>query len=106
MTLTVFAWLLLSICFFSMGEWSSKKYILDHNIKWLGVNFIGYIGSVIPWLVALSKYNHVSVVGLIWSLLSVVSTLVVGFVIFHEPITTLKVVGMVFAFIAIVLMSL
>lgn len=106
MNLVVFLWLGLSMCCFACGEIMSKKFANTRLYRFAFLNCLASVLSTIAWLPAITKHNILSVVGTIWSLLSVVITVVVGLVLFHEPITLCRVIGLILAFIAIVLLSI
>ncbi len=104
--ITVIAWLLLSVMFFGMGEYLSKKFALEPSI-WLAMTIVPmYALGSLAWLPAIYKGQNLSTVGTIWNLLSLIITLIVGMVIFKEAITPMQYVGIGFAMVAIVLMSL
>lgn len=99
-------WLLVSALFCGVSEYYGKKFGACPSIRLALLTWS--IGCVInlSWLMALSNYNSISTIGLIWALLNIVITLFMGFIVFGEPITTLKMIGVVLAFVAVILMCL
>ena len=104
--ITVILWILLSVAFFGMGEYLSKKFALDPSVKLVCTIVPMYALGSLAWLPAIYKGQNLSTVGTIWNLLSLVITLMVGMVIFKETLTTTQLVGVCLAFVAIVLLSL
>jgi multidrug transporter EmrE-like cation transporter len=50
--------------------------------------------------------NQLSLVGTIWSVLSLVATVLIGLLIFGEKLNIMGITGIIFAFMAIVFLSL
>jgi multidrug transporter EmrE-like cation transporter len=98
-------WLLFSVIFFGWGEYLSKKFTLTPTWNYvLGVEIVYAIG-VLFWLPALLQKNQLSVLGTMWSLLSLITTVVIGLVIFGERLNMFGIVGIVMAFIFIIILS-
>jgi multidrug transporter EmrE-like cation transporter len=99
-------WLISSIIFFGVGEFLSKKFAL--NPKWfyvVGVVMAYSIGTLF-WLPAILQKNHLSVVGAMWSILSLVTTVFIGILIFGEKLNTLGIIGIILGFSSIIILSL
>lgn len=99
-------WLLFSSVFFAAGEFLSKKFALNPGVT--VVLFIVLVDaiSVLLWLPAILQKNQLSIVGTEWSVLSLMVTVMIGLVFFHEKLTLVGVFGIVFAMISIALLSM
>ena len=104
--ITVILWLLLSVAFFAVGEYFSKSWALNPSWNKALILISMYVLGTVSWLPAIYKGQIISVVGTMWSVMSLLTTLFIGVVIFHETLTPVQIVGVLFAAIAIVLLSL
>jgi len=99
-------WIVIGMIFYIIGEYYAKKYA-NISLRYFGaISLFGYSIGTVCWLGALSKYNSLSILGTMWNVLYIIITLVMGIVIFKESITTIQIVGLFFAFIAIILLSI
>jgi multidrug transporter EmrE-like cation transporter len=60
---------------------------------------------VLAWLPAILQKNSLSIVGTIWSVLSLCITILMGILIFGEKISAIGIIGIIAAVIAIILLS-
>ena len=99
-------WLIGSIIFFGMGEFLSKKFAL--NPKWIFVIgiIITYSIGVLFWLPAILQKNQLSIIGTMWSILSLLITVLIGLLIFGEKLNTLGIIGIILAFVTTIILSL
>jgi len=97
-------WLIASALFFAVGEFLSKKFALNPKFSYIAYILIFYSLGVLAWLPAILQKNQLSIVGTMWSVLSLLTTVLIGILIFNEKINTTGIVGIIFAFIAIVLL--
>lgn len=104
-SINYFVWLLLSALFFAIGEFLSKKFALQPKLFYVILMLITYSLGVLAWLPAILQKNQLSVVGTIWSVLSLITTILIGVIIFSEKLNLTSIVGIIFAFIAIILLS-
>lgn len=100
------AWLAVSGVFFAMGEFMSKKFALEPGWTYLAVTLIAYTVSVLLWFPALIQKNQLSTTGVLWSVISLLMTVFIGLFLFGERPSFVGVVGIVFAFIAVYLLSI
>jgi multidrug transporter EmrE-like cation transporter len=99
-------WLIVSTLFFAVGEFLSKKFALAPRgsiVIWLVVIDVF---SILTWLPAILQKNQLSIVGTIWSVLSLLLTVLIGIVIFGEKLNYLSIAGIFAAVVAIVLLTL
>ena len=99
-------WLMLSAIFFAFGEFLSKKFALAPSLYYVLIIVVIYSIGVLAWLPAILEKNQLSIVGTIWSVLSLLTTILIGVLIFKERLSLVGFVGIVFAFIAIILLSI
>ena len=99
-------WLVLSAICFAIGEFLSKKFALHPTLMLVIVILLVYSLGVLLWLPAIFQRNSLSTVGTIWSVMSLLATILIGILIFNEKLSWTGIVGIVFAFIAIILLSI
>ncbi len=100
-----FAWLLISVVFFAIGEYYSKVWALKPHAGSAFLAVLMYsIGSLL-WLPALLAHNQLVVMGRIWLLLATVGSMGVGLFIFHEHMTVMHWIGVAMATAAIFFLS-
>jgi multidrug transporter EmrE-like cation transporter len=100
-----FAWLLLSVAFFAVGEYFSKKFALEPSFKYVALILFAYILGTLAWLPAILQKNQLSITGTIWSVLSVLATIGIGILIFKEHLDSLQVAGLILAIVAVILLN-
>lgn len=98
-------WLVISAIFFACGEFLSKKFALNPKVIYVIFILLAYSGGVLAWLPAILQKNQLSVVGTLWSVLSLLTTILIGILIFSEKLSPTSAIGILFAFIAIILLS-
>ncbi len=99
-------WLILSALFFAVGEFMSKKFALGPKFFWVVLILCAYTLGTLAWLPAIVQRNSLSIAGAIWSVLSLLATVLIGVLIFGEKLSTLGIIGIITAFVAIVLLSI
>lgn len=99
-------WLLLSGVFFAIGEFLSKKFALNPKPGLFIVLIMSSVFSMAAWLPAILQKNQLSIVGVMWSVLSVISTILIGVIIFNEKLSQLGVIGIILGIISVILLSI
>ncbi|MDE2311592.1 MAG: hypothetical protein KGJ93_00675 [Patescibacteria group bacterium] len=99
-------WLTISVVFFSVGEFFSKKFALQPKLSWVILILGAYILGTLAWLPAILQKNQLSIVGTIWSVLSLLATVGIGVLIFAEKLSFVGTAGIITALISIILLSL
>ena len=99
-------WLIASALFFAFGEFLSKKFALNPSFTYVLIIVGVYALGTLAWLPAILQKNQLSIVGAIWSVLSLLATVLIGILIFHEHLNVIGILGIVFAIIAVALLSL
>ncbi len=102
----VMAWLLISALFFAAGEFLSKKFALAPSFSFIFLLIIVNTLSLLAWLPALMQKNQLSIVGTTWSVLSLALTVLIGIMVFGEKLNAFGIAGIIFAIIAVVLLSI
>lgn len=99
-------WLVLSAVFFACGEFLSKKFALGPKPTLVMLILLAYILGTFAWLPAILQKNSLSIVGTIWSVMSLFATVLIGVIIFKEHLSVIGIMGMVLAVVSIVLLSI
>ena len=103
--LPAWVWIIISGIFFAAGEFLSKEFAL--NPGWGIYAFIILVDviSITAWLPAIFQRNQLSIIGVIWSLASLMLTVGVGILLFNEKLTNIRVLGIFFGIVALILLS-
>ena len=105
LSINYFVWLIISALFFATGEFLSKKFALNPSSMYVVYILLSYSAGVLTWLPAILQKNQLSVVGTIWSVLSLLTTITIGVLIFNEKINFRIGLGILFAIVSIALLS-
>ena len=106
LSINYIVWLVLSGLLFACGEYLSKKFALNPKLIYVGYVLVAYILGTLAWLPALLQKNQLSIVGAMWSVMSLLATVSIGIIIFGEKLSTIGIFGIVFSIIAIILLSI
>jgi multidrug transporter EmrE-like cation transporter len=106
MTMGVFILVVIAMTFYGFGEYFSKLFANIGGSKFALLALLFYILTSICFLPALKKLNSLSILGTIWNVGYMIITLGIGILIFHETLTILQIIGIIFGFIAIILLSI
>lgn len=98
-------WLFFSAGFFTIGEYLSKRWALHPSPGSAAITVVAYALGSLAWLPVILQKNQLAVMGTIWLLLALVSTVGVGTLIFHERLTTAQWLGVILAFGALGLLG-
>ena len=82
----------------------SKKFALGPKFSYVVLIIIIYSLGVLAWLPAIMQKNSLSIAGTIWSVLSLLTTILIGVLIFGEKLSLIGVAGIFAAFVAIILL--
>jgi multidrug transporter EmrE-like cation transporter len=99
-------WLIVSALFFAVGEFLSKKFALNPKISYIVFILVAYCVGTLFWLPAILQKNQLSIVGTMWSVLGLLATVLIGVLIFKEELSLIGFIGIITAFIAIILLSI
>ena len=98
-------WIIISGIFFAAGEFLSKEFALNPGWGLFGFIILVDVISISAWLPAIYQKNQLSITGVIWSLASLMLTVGVGVLIFNEKLTLVRVLGIFFGVVALILLS-
>jgi small multidrug resistance pump len=98
-------WLVASAIFFAVGEFLSKKFALSPKASYVIFILLAYCVGTLFWLPAILQKNQLSVVGTMWSVMGLLATILIGVLVFREKLSIVGVLGIIFAFISIILLS-
>jgi multidrug transporter EmrE-like cation transporter len=99
-------WLVISAIFFAVVEFFSKKFALSPKFSFIILIVVLDIFCVLTWLPVILQKNSLSIVGVMWSVLSLVATVLMGVLIFGEKISFIGTLGLISSFISIILLSI
>ena len=98
-------WITISTILFAFGEFLSKEFALNPGWKFFTFFMIINTVSAAAWIPAIFEKNQLSITGVIWSIVSLIATVAVGLLIFHEKLTPTQSVGLALGVIAVILLS-
>jgi multidrug transporter EmrE-like cation transporter len=104
--LPFWGWLALSILFYAFGEFLSKKWALTPSISFASAVAVSYALCGLAWIPLVQLKGSLALAGAIWLVSATVVTILLGVLIFHEPITRLQATGLVLAIAALLLLEL
>ena len=104
--LPMWVWISISAIFFAVGELLSKKFALSPGWSMFALIIVVDVISVTTWLPAIFEKNQLSITGVIWSLASIMATIMVGMIVFGEEMTLIQLLGCIAAVVSITLLSL
>jgi multidrug transporter EmrE-like cation transporter len=99
-------WLVISAIFFAVGEFLSKKFALSPKFSLVVLVAVVDVISTLFWLPAMLHKNMLSVTGTMWSILSLITTVLIGLLVFGEKLSFIDTLGLITAFISIILLSI
>lgn len=105
MNINYIFWLIASAIFFAFGEFLSKKFSLNPKTSYVILILVVYSIGVLFWLPAILQKNQLSIVGTMWSVMSLLLTILIGVLIFNEKLSLIGILGIIFAFISIILLA-
>ena len=97
---------MVSALFFAVGEFLSKKFALGPKFIYVILILIAYSFGTLAWLPAILQKNSLTIVGTIWSVLTLATTVLIGVLIFGEKLSVIGVIGVIAALIAVILLSI
>ena len=106
MNWTIACWLSCSLLFYSAAEYLSKKWTLTQAHWMAAAAVLGYALNAVYWFPALKNHGSLAVLGSIYAVAYVLSTVAIGWLGFHETINTRQWLGIGLAIVAITLLSL
>ena len=99
-------WIVLSALCFAVGEYFSKKFGLQPSLTLAACVLLSYNIGTLLWLPAIVQNNQLSIVGAMWSVMSLLATVLIGVLIFGEHLSTTAIIGILLGFISVFLLSI
>ena len=106
MAVPYIAWLILSALCFAAGEFFSKKFGLAPGWMYLLCILGSYMLGTLLWLPAIVQNNQLSIVGAIWSVMSLLATVLIGVIVFSESLNAVAITGICLGLVSIFLLSI
>lgn len=99
-------WLYLIFClgFDLLGLSLGKKYVLTDNWIFLVASIISFI-FVSLFFVQMMRYEGMGIANTIWAVVSLLGSIAIGLLIFHEKISSFQFWGIFFCLIGIILIQ-
>lgn len=106
MTFQVLALIFLAMAFYGCGEYFSKLYANNPaaKIAWTAVCF--YVVNAVIFLIAIERWNKLAILGTVWSIACMMTTLLIAVSIFNEPVTLSQKIGILLGVVSIALLSI
>lgn len=101
-----YVWIIVSALLTATGELLSKEFGNTHRAAFLIAAFVVYSLGTLAWFPSIYEKNQLSIVGVMWSVLSLTTTVIIGVLIFGEKLNLMSTIGILFAFVAIAFLSL
>jgi multidrug transporter EmrE-like cation transporter len=104
-SLPLYVLLLLSAFGVVIGDYFAKLWSVNTKTTFLILAFVGYLASSFFFIPSLLKEGLI-VTSVIWSLISIIGFLFIGFVVFKESLNLWQVVGICFGVISLIILSI
>lgn len=96
---------LLAATAFCFGEIASKKMVMNPNWQWMIKIQLAYMLCTSFWIFIMLKENNLIVQGIIWSTITILTTLAIGHFMFGEVVSGRQMIGIALGIAAIALLS-
>jgi multidrug transporter EmrE-like cation transporter len=91
---------------YAAGEYSSKRYAMTPSAWLYWQSVVCYSFGVFAWMPLIKQTNTLAITSTIWGCGCFVVSIVLAFAVFHERLTLTQIAGLVFAAVAIALLSI
>ena len=98
-------WMLLSIGWYCAGEIYSKKLVTQTCWEYTAMVLVSYAICGGCWIPVMLQKNQIIVQGMVWSILSIISTVLIG-LYFKEGLSTCNWIGVFLGGLAIIFLSI
>jgi multidrug transporter EmrE-like cation transporter len=98
--------LLLLVAFELLADICAKQFGLTGKVLFGVLSILGYVVANLAWLLSLRSGAQLGRGSIIFATLSGVGALLLGLLVYHEPVSVPQVIGMVLGIGAIALLSL
>jgi len=103
--LPIYLLLIFSSCGVIAGDYFAKLWSINTKTSFLFLAFLGYIISSFFYIPTLLKEGLI-VTSIIWSLISIIGFLFIGFVVFKETLNTMQIIGVCVGLVALVILTI
>jgi multidrug transporter EmrE-like cation transporter len=87
------------------SQYFIKKYTLENKLEFFALALIGY--CFVCYLLTLTyKYSTMGIANALWSALSVITIITVGYTFFNETLKNLEIIGIIFVILGVGLINL
>ena len=100
----VFVLIIFAVISVVTGDYFAKLWSINQRPIFFIAALIGYFGSGLFYTPTLVREGLV-VTSVLWSVLAIIGFLVIGLIVFKEPITTIELVGVVFGIASLVILA-
>ena len=90
---------------YSIGEYASKKWSLTGDWRLAAILIVSYLAGTVAWMFIIKERCELARMGMTWTVLATLTTLVLGLGVFKETLTPLQWIGAGMAAVALVLLS-
>lgn len=101
-----YVWIIISALLTATGELLSKEFGDTHRTGFMIAAFIAYSLGTIAWFPSIFEKDQLLIVGVMWSVLSLATTVAIATLIFGEHFNTMSAIGIALAFAAVICLSL
>jgi len=102
----MFFWLFLSVFAFGTGEYLSKKWSLSPSPILAFILVFPYMIGTWIWLPALKAGKSLATTGITWSVMSAMTTVGIGMLLYHEKINWHNFIGLLFSVCGLALLQI
>ena len=95
-----------SMIFYSLGEYHCKMFSLKPSIIMAFKTLLLWMMGSSFYLPVLYLQQKMAIMGSIWAVGALVITILMGILMFHESVTNIQIIGLIFAVLSIILLSI
>lgn len=106
MNIKIITWLAISILFEIVGDVGVKRASLTGSLLWWSFTLIAYNLMLVSWFIAINEAKVITIPGTIWLLCGQLALVAVGYFIFKEHVSKYQLVGILFASLSLVFLSI
>jgi len=99
------AWITISSIFFGVGEYLSKKFAINPGWALFTLFIIVDLIGAAAWIPAIFERSQLSITGVIWSVVSLIATVLIGILVFGERLNLIQSIGIAAGIVCVVLLS-
>ena len=97
---------LLGMLAYAAGEYLSKRYAMQPTWKLYVFSIIAYVFTTFAWMPLILRTNTLAVTSTVWNIGYFIVSIALGILVFGEKMSPTQIAGLVFAAVAVVLLSI